>query len=198
MRPELIGSVVQQTWGEGQVSSNGSEFESSYYSCFTQRACEVWRTDTGEGSLVVDALGPILTRSVITLIDVDFTVGSGPAGWTDTFIGTWSIDTLRSVLTGPNNQTLVDFCITVFARPSRGTATGVGPKTVVTRGPVLTGRYRTHSLMLLSHLSPVNPGGHVHLKLPTRFSQVAPFRHGLFRHSSVSLSQFLPDRPGGH
>lgn len=32
MRPELIGSVVQQTWGEGQVSSNGSEFESSYYS----------------------------------------------------------------------------------------------------------------------------------------------------------------------
>lgn len=139
MRPELIGSVVQQTWGEGQVSSNGSEFESSYYSCFTQRACEVWRTDTGEGSLIVDALGPILTRSVITLIDVDFTVGSSPAGWTDTFIGTWSIDTLRSVLTGPNNQTLVDFCITVFARPSRGAATGVGPKTVVTRGPVLTG-----------------------------------------------------------
>lgn len=39
----------------------------------------------------------------------DFTVGSGPARWTDTFIGTWSIDTLRSVLTGPNNQTLVDF-----------------------------------------------------------------------------------------
>lgn len=32
VRPELIGSVVQQTWGEGQVSSNGSEFESSYYS----------------------------------------------------------------------------------------------------------------------------------------------------------------------
>lgn len=139
MRPELIGSVVQQTWGEGQVSSNGSEFESSYYSSLTQRACEVWRTDTGEGSLIVDALGSILTRSVITLIDVDFTVGSGPAGWTDTFIGTWSIDTLCSVLTGPNNQTLVDFCITVFASPSRGTATGVGPKTVVTRGPVLTG-----------------------------------------------------------
>lgn len=139
MRPELIGSVVQQTWGEGQVSSNGSEFESSYYSSLTQRACEVWRTDTSEGSLVVDALGPILTRSVITLIDVDFTVGSGPAVWTDTFIGTWSIDTLSSILTGTNNQTLVDFCITVFARPSRGTATGVGPKTVVTRGPVLTG-----------------------------------------------------------
>lgn len=31
-RPELVGSVVQQTWGEGQVSSNGSEFESSYHS----------------------------------------------------------------------------------------------------------------------------------------------------------------------
>lgn len=32
VRPKLIGSIVQQTWGEGQVSSNGSEFESSYYS----------------------------------------------------------------------------------------------------------------------------------------------------------------------
>lgn len=42
-------------------------------------------------------------------VHTDFTVGSGPARWTDTSVGAWSIDTLRSVLTGPNNQTLVDF-----------------------------------------------------------------------------------------
>lgn len=31
MRSEFVSSVVQQTWGEGQVPCNGAEFESSYY-----------------------------------------------------------------------------------------------------------------------------------------------------------------------
>jgi len=77
----------------------------------------------------------------------------------------------------------------VVATPSAGKV--VGFATTVDVAAETTGT-------TVSHVAPENPLAHEHVKPFTPSMQTPPLRHGLPTHSSMSISQFVPVKPGGH
>ena len=63
--------------------------------------------------------------------------------------------------------------------------------------PFLHGELR-HSSMLISQLTPSNPGTHRHSYRPIMSKHRAPFRQGVLAHSTISVSQRVPAKPDRH
>ena len=64
--------------------------------------------------------------------------------------------------------------------------------------PLFRQGWLSHSLILISHVTPSNPGKQRHSYRLIPSTQRAPFWHGLLSHSMISVSHLGPVNPGGH